>query len=113
MLRQAVRLNSLTELALTKLDVLDTFDEIKVCTGYRIDGDACSTTTPTGWSCSPRSSRSTPSCRAGARSLAIGARAQRPAGARRGTSSSWSSGGRRPIRIVGVGAERDDYLIWS
>ena len=38
MLRQAVRLNSLTELALTKLDVLDGFDTVKVCTDYRIDG---------------------------------------------------------------------------
>ena len=35
MLRHAVRLNSLTELALTKLDVLDGFDRVKVCTGYR------------------------------------------------------------------------------
>ena len=38
MLRHAVRLNSLTELAVTKLDVLDGFEEFKVCTGYRIDG---------------------------------------------------------------------------
>lgn len=38
MLRHAARVNSLTEIALTKLDVLDTFDEVKVCTGYRIDG---------------------------------------------------------------------------
>ena len=38
MLRHAVRLNSLTELALTKLDVLDGFAEIKVCTDYRLDG---------------------------------------------------------------------------
>ncbi len=38
MLRHATRVNSLTEIALTKLDVLDTFDEIRVCTGYRIDG---------------------------------------------------------------------------
>ena len=33
--RQAVRLNSLSEVALTKLDVLDAFDTVKVCTGYR------------------------------------------------------------------------------
>jgi adenylosuccinate synthase len=33
--RQAVRLNSLSEVALTKLDVLDVFDTVKVCTGYR------------------------------------------------------------------------------
>jgi len=38
MVRQAVRLNSVTELAITKLDVLDTFDSIKVCTGYMADG---------------------------------------------------------------------------
>ena len=39
MLRQAVRLNSLTELALTKLDVLDGFETVKVCVGYRLDGE--------------------------------------------------------------------------
>jgi adenylosuccinate synthase len=33
--RTAVKLNGITEIALTKLDVLDTFDEIKVCTSYR------------------------------------------------------------------------------
>ena len=38
MARQATRLNSLTEIALTKLDVLDTLDEIKVCVGYEADG---------------------------------------------------------------------------
>jgi adenylosuccinate synthase len=36
MLRHAVRLNSLTELALTKLDVLDGFEELRICIGYRI-----------------------------------------------------------------------------
>jgi adenylosuccinate synthase len=39
MLRHATRVNSLTEIALTKLDVLDTFDEVKVCTGYSINGE--------------------------------------------------------------------------
>ncbi len=38
MLRHAARLNSLTDLAITKLDVLDTFDTVKICTGYMIDG---------------------------------------------------------------------------
>ena len=36
--RQARRLNSLTEIALTKLDVLDAFDEIKVCVAYEAGG---------------------------------------------------------------------------
>ena len=40
MLRHAVRLNSLTEIALTKLDVLDTFDSVRICTGYRVNGTA-------------------------------------------------------------------------
>lgn len=37
--RYSVRVNGLTGLAVTKLDVLDTFGEIPVGTGYRIDGD--------------------------------------------------------------------------
>ncbi len=38
MLRHAVRLNSLTEMAITKLDVMDTFDTVKICVAYEIDG---------------------------------------------------------------------------
>ena len=36
MLRQAVRLNSLSELAITKLDILDTLDTVKVCVAYDV-----------------------------------------------------------------------------
>jgi adenylosuccinate synthase len=39
MARQAVRLNSLSEVALTKLDVLDTFDTVKVCVAYTSGGE--------------------------------------------------------------------------
>ena len=39
--RYSVRVNGLTGLAVTKLDVLDTFAEIPVCTGYRLDGREC------------------------------------------------------------------------
>ena len=38
MARQAARLNSLTEVAVTKLDILDGLTELKVCVGYRLDG---------------------------------------------------------------------------
>jgi adenylosuccinate synthase len=38
MLRHAVRLNSLSEVAITKLDVLDAFDTVKVCVAYQVDG---------------------------------------------------------------------------
>src|SRR5687767_5344632 len=36
--RYASRINGLTDLAVTKLDVLDTFDRIALCSGYEIDG---------------------------------------------------------------------------
>jgi adenylosuccinate synthase len=38
MLRQAVRLNSLTDIFLTKLDVLDAEPVVKVCVAYDVDG---------------------------------------------------------------------------
>jgi adenylosuccinate synthase len=37
--RYAVRLNGLTGLAVTKLDVLDTLDRLAICTGYRARGE--------------------------------------------------------------------------
>ena len=39
LVRQAVAVNGIDGIALTKLDVLDGLDEIKVCTGYRLDGE--------------------------------------------------------------------------
>jgi adenylosuccinate synthase len=42
-LRSAAMLNGLDELALTKLDVLDEFDEIRVCTSYKVRGKTWNT----------------------------------------------------------------------
>ena len=112
MLRQAVRLNSLTELALTKLDVFDTFESVKVCTGYRL-GDSVLANYPDrmelladvepiyaefpGWN----------------RSLAdIREPNDLPREAQDFVRLIEMEVG-VPIRIVGVGAERDDYLLWS
>ncbi len=38
LVRRAVRVGGISGLALTKLDVLDGFREIRLCTGYRLDG---------------------------------------------------------------------------
>ncbi|WP_394887679.1 adenylosuccinate synthase [Mesorhizobium sp. AaZ16] len=38
LVRQAVAVNGINGIALTKLDVLDGLEEIKVCTGYSLDG---------------------------------------------------------------------------
>ena len=34
----AVMTNGITELTVTKMDVLDTFEEIKICTAYELNG---------------------------------------------------------------------------
>jgi adenylosuccinate synthase len=38
LVRQAVAVSGITGIALTKLDVLDGFESVKICTGYTIDG---------------------------------------------------------------------------
>jgi len=112
MLRHAVRLNSLTELALTKLDVLDTFATVRVCTGYRLGGEVLSgypdrsdvleRVEPTyvdlpGWQADTTGARRPDDLPAGACDLL--ALVEREVGV--------------PVRVVGVGADRDDYVIWN
>ena len=38
MVRQAIKVGGIDGIALTKLDVLDGFESLKICTGYRLDG---------------------------------------------------------------------------
>ena len=112
MLRQAVRLNSLTELALTKLDILDGFETIRICTGYRLDGELLEhypdrsdllggvepvyETLP-GWGSVVSDAREP---------------GQLPDAAKRFIEVVEREVG-IPVRVVGVGAERDDYLVWA
>jgi adenylosuccinate synthase len=73
MVRQAVKIGGVQGLVLTKLDVLDGFRELKICTGYRLNGSvlkrlpaapaAQAAATPVyetmeGWSDSTRGARS-------------------------------------------------------
>ncbi len=39
LLKQSIKLNGITDIVLTKLDVLDELKEIKVCIGYNIEGE--------------------------------------------------------------------------
>ncbi len=39
LLRHAVRINGIDSIAVTKLDVLDELETIKICTGYRLNGE--------------------------------------------------------------------------
>ena len=110
MMRQAVRLNSLSEVALTKLDVLDTFDTVKVCVAYEADGErydhmpyhqsVLHEVTPVyeelpGWKTD----------------ITGGHRARRTSPRRPGTTcTSWPSRSVCPSRLVGVGPGRDQFV---
>jgi adenylosuccinate synthase len=112
MLRHAVRLNTLTELALTKLDVLDGFATVKVCVGYRLDGrvveaypdrsDVLARVEPVyetldGWRTSLSATRESGGLPAQARGFLALVESQVGV----------------PVKVVGVGAEREDYLLWT
>ncbi len=112
MLRHAVKVNSLSELALTKLDVLDGFETVKVCVGYRVNGqrlahypdrvDLLGQVQPDyvelpGWTRELRSMRQSSELPTAARAFVQLVEAEVGV----------------PITVVGVGAERDDYLHWT
>lgn len=112
MLRHAVRLNSLTELSLTKLDILDGFDIVKICVGYSYRGepvldypdryDVLEEIEPIyeelpGWKTSLSEARAAGDLPAEAKAFIEVV--EREVGV--------------PVRVVGVGAERDDYLMWE
>jgi len=40
-LKHSIRINGLTGIAMTKLDILDELDTIKICTGYKYKGASC------------------------------------------------------------------------
>jgi adenylosuccinate synthase len=105
-----VRVNSLTEIALTKLDVLDDFDTIRVCIGYHHDGRrlrsypdtsevlgavTCEYRDLPGWKQSLRQCRSESDLPASA--MALVELVEQVTGV--------------PVGIVGVGPERDDVVV--
>ncbi len=96
MLRKAVRINSFTEIALTKLDVLDTFDEVKVCTEYDTDGQPVYAVLP-GWLTDISKVTTLEGLPEKAKALVD--LVEKEVGV--------------PIRIVGTGAERHSYVVWQ
>jgi adenylosuccinate synthase len=107
--RYSVRVNGLTGLAVTKLDVLDTLEEIPVGVAYRLDGDGCAELpsevadlervrpvyeTLPGWRCSTADARRLADLPPGARAYLE--RIEELAGA--------------PIRYISVGTRRDQII---
>ncbi len=64
LVRQVVRVSGIDGIALTKLDVLDGFAELKVCVGYKLDGERIDSL-PAGQNAQAASSRSARTSRAG------------------------------------------------
>ena len=109
LLRHAVRVNSLSEIAVTKLDVLSAFDTVKVCVGYE-DGDELFDHVPYHQSVLHRVRpvyRELPGWRqdlAGARTLDDLPEAAR---AYLGTIAEYTG---VPVTYVGVGPGREQYV---
>ena len=107
-IRHAVWLNGFTALAITKLDILDEFDEIPLCIGYKLDGvevqDLPYTAdlsrvepiweTHPGWKCSTRDARTWDELPDKAKAYL----------------THLSKLADTPIRFVSVGPERDQLI---
>jgi adenylosuccinate synthase len=63
-LKRSIQINGLTGMCVTKLDVLDGMDTIRICTGYKLGGEVCDIL-PVGSECWPTASRSTKTIPAG------------------------------------------------
>ena len=109
-LRRAVRINSVSGLGITKLDVLDELAELRLCTGYRIGGERRNTP--------PGSAEELGRCEPvyedlpGWRSPTVGVRSRDglPPNARAFIERIESLAG-VPIDIVSTGAGRDETIL--
>jgi adenylosuccinate synthase len=108
--RYSAQVNSVTAIALTRLDVLDPFPAIQVCTSYKIDGHEV-TTPPASISAFERAQPQFEEF-PGWQSDCTGARkfAELPENAQRYVRRIGELIG-RPIEIVSVGPEREQVII--
>ncbi len=109
-LRRAARLNGLSGFCVTKLDVLDGFEEVKVCTAYRFDGVEVDTppTNPDDWERLEPVYRTFP----GWREATLGARDVEalPVAARDYLRAMEELTG-VPVHIISTGPDRNDNII--
>jgi adenylosuccinate synthase len=107
--RYSVRVNGLAALAITKLDVLDSFDELPVCTGYRLDGrplDDLPDNVAALESVEPVYERLPGWCVPTGKARTLG---ELPEAARRYLARIEELSG-APVRYVGVGAKREQLI---
>ena len=109
-LRRAVRINSVSGLCITKLDVLDELAELRLCTGYRVGGERRDTP--------PGSAEELGRCEPvyedlpGWRSPTVGARSREDLPSRaRAFIKRIESLADVPIDIISTGAGRDETIL--
>ncbi len=110
--RQSCAISGVTGIALTKLDVLDGFDKVQICTGYRVDGDE-DPGSPDRLDLLDRVEPVYETIEGWTTSLAECRRPDElPLAARRFVETVEREVG-VPVRIIGVGAERDAVVEWD
>ncbi len=110
--RYAVRLNGMTALAMTKLDVLDHLDELRICTGYRRGGEVLSDPPATIGelaSCEPMY-ETMPGWAGSGRTAGVTDERDLPTAARAYLERLETLSG-APIAIISTGSDRGDTIV--
>ena len=97
-LRYAARVNGLTELAVTKLDVLSMLESIPVCTAYRLSDGTVTTDFPVAPDRLPPRDAGLPGARRVGQRHLVGHHLRRPAAGRQGLPRAGRGRGRRADR---------------
>ena len=110
--RYAVRVNGMTALAMTKLDVLDNLDELRICTGYRRGGEVLTEPPPTIGelaACDPVY-ETMPGWSGSGRTAGVKDERDLPAAARAYLERLETLSG-APVAIISTGSDRGDTIV--
>ena len=110
--RYAVRVNGMTALAVTKLDVLDNLDELRICTGYRCGSEVLADPPATSGelaSCEPVY-ETLPGWSGSGRTAGVTHERELPAAARAYLERLETLSG-APIAIISTGSDRGDTIV--
>ena len=109
-LRRMVELNGISGLCVTKLDVLDGLEELKICTGYRLAGEDIESTPvdADSWGCLEPVYAVLPGWQESSRGVTT--LQQLPANARRYLDAMQELSG-APVHIVSTGPDRTENIV--
>ena len=110
-LKRSIQLNGVSGLCITKLDVLDGVETVKICVGYKHRGHVLATSCRSAPRSSRAASRSTRSCPAGTRARSASRRHDElPAAARNYLQRIEELAG-VPIDLISTGPDREETIV--